>query len=293
MTSKRLKNSRSDDQGDRRWSRAAIVISAISLIVSVVFQSYQIHRDRVQKHDDSITSGKLAGRIDVLSTSVRVLTGVAAPQLQQAIDDSLRSAIESKDVNLVGEKAAKVAASIRILDGAQVMATSANLSSQSDQMLQLVHSNETLPSVWDAATQLVTYKSAVESRFKADSSKNCFETFERYTPHPNLIDSHIDDMLLNSCYLVIDDVVGFDRSQFGKTFSIERSIDPSKRLRLVLTDVKVVYRGGTQVLPFFEMIGSNCTFELASKAVPDLAARQFIAKLLTAELRKFTLSISS
>jgi len=148
----------------------------------------------------------------------------------------------------------------------------------------LTRSNPSSNETWAAASALISYQSLSRASFQTADSKPCFEIpVGAYVPHPKVGATLTHDVILEHCTLVIDDISAFQNSLYGKTYEKEVAEGSSKYLRLLLSNVQLVYRGGVPIA-FSQIFCHDCTFTVNVSEPPAAGdGRSLIRQLLASQ----------
>lgn len=265
-----------------------IVVGVVSILVPHEAQHFDLTVDaRIEAKLNPIV-GQL-NAADQKLTKLQSTLDTLQPFIQELVKRRMDEAASlpqrefNKRLPSISNTVSAATSSQTILDTTSVQAV--------NRKLYMALQDEAPVNGWDTAARLVTYRSKSASGFSQVSLPNCFTTFDKYTPHPVLGASHFADMLFGRCRLQIDDTEGFWKSPFGKIFLSEMAKDKEAKLRLLLTDVQIVSKGGAMI-PFDELFAKNCTFDIQPVASPQPPQKRFLKDLLKTDFAKERISIS-
>jgi hypothetical protein len=188
-----------------------------------------------------------------------------------------------------------VAAQVQIARSAGKKATTPNsgkaAKALSTSIATVANQHPDVPQVWNAAAQLISYRSDLQTDFRQDSQSSCL------TPHvsggdvsasagPDKNGSEALTIELKDCTLVLDDVDAFSRSQVEYGYEhVLMSRIPLVRI-LDLDHVTVVYKGGP-IIPVSQIVFHQCSLDFqippGNLSVPPAPARQLMQNLLAAD----------
>jgi hypothetical protein len=162
--------------------------------------------------------------------------------------------------------------------------------------------NPEIPEVWQAASELVSYRSQSQAEPLPKDLPNCLNTIvpganwdeirgpngivkvPGFSETPSTIPwmSHVT---LGHCELNLDDDGHFDETPVGQFFSEVRKRHPNVALlSLILDDARIVYSGG-KLLPVTELQFTNCVFDFRSPyLIPPKKGQALTDQLLIADL---------
>ena len=191
-----------------------------------------------------------------------------------------------------------VAAQVQVARSAGKKAVSINskrdATSLSNSVADIAAEDPDTPQVWDAAAQLISYRSELQNGFQQNSEANCFLTPGPLTATPFTVAVStengylLETMTLEHCALLLDDVDAYERSQiaYGNQHAIKLN-NTVPRLKLILNHVHVIYRGGP-IIPVFQIVFNQCNFTFqfppGIQTIPPAPAREIMENLLKADL---------
>ena len=224
-----------------------------------------------------------------VETSLRLLTATVAPRLQQAIDDSLKAALN--DSTMQPEQASRVLAKVET-DTANLRKLKATLPPQqvnqtSATLEKVVNQHPDTVSAWGAAAEMVSYRS--ELRGVPLERPDCFRTQEPEKP------TIAGPMIYHDCTLNLDDIAGlkavapwlYQYAGPGGTLTAYGQVEPV----IVLQNGTVKYSGGPMI-SIERLICENCSFMLRSpETIPPAPGRALATQLLIADLDNVALNL--
>jgi hypothetical protein len=277
MASQRSAKQRSDSIAAR-----ANVISCVSVFIVLIGVAWPIYRDI---HGDNKLDKRLIGietSIASLKASVRVLAAATAPQMQKAIDDSLSdNSGESSSLRLK-ERLNQAALTVKTLTNNGVAESPVQAKDRAQGVSKILDKYPTSDIAWSAASDFINYASASRVLFATQDYPECFaKGMQSYSPHPESFSTRRMLVAVTHCTLYLDQQKLFENSDFGARYNKEVSDGVTDQLDLYLTDVHLVYDGGT-LLKFSRLVCQGCTFDVYLPSVPSTKGQSLTRSLLAA-----------
>jgi hypothetical protein len=150
--------------------------------------------------------------------------------------------------------------------------------------------------VWQAAFQLVSYRSESSNVVSQNSKQSCFLAGDIALQQlRNTTDAVVHsgvEIIGGNCTLNLDDVDTFHSSSFSTFYEEADRRSLGKPRILALYHATIIYSGGT-VIPINQIICDACTFEFrAPLHVPPVPGRLLTDQLLTADLNDGPVKLS-
>src|ERR1017187_89925 len=256
----------------QKYALISTVTAVVMVILAAFGQGYTIYHDH--------TVGRsVDGRLTGIETSLRLLTQTVAPQLYEAVDDSLHNALV-----MPAPEAAKALdgaqASLKQLQELKVAPDTRQLNSSAALLANVTLVHPELGESWAASGQLISYRSSLEP---TASTRSCYDA-AAYNPQPDIAPDadFVFVHTFSNCTLVRSEEIAYVKSRGYQRFLAGLPHHPSNMaITLLLDNVHVVYRGGT-LINVASFVFHNCTFEFSLPATPPDQGKHLIRELLTA-----------
>jgi hypothetical protein len=270
------------DEHNKRTFRLALASLIVSGLLAGGNLAYQIIRDHSSK-------ASLEARFVKIETALRILTGAAAPQLEKAVDDSLRSALaEPTKAKPNAEFAGQV---IRQMGDANITMSNATIKNASEHLESLIENKADIAEVWTTAGQFLTYRSEMLSGWAQTALPSCSKQLPvglatnkasvptsdgRYT-----VEVTHGPMVYRNCKIILD--------------SPEATATLSQYLNLgdlVFKQCAIFYHGGpivfvpvrvatqTVTAPTGKLIFTDCLFNFSLPRVPPIEGQKLVTTVL-------------
>jgi hypothetical protein len=171
----------------------------------------------------------------------------------------------------------------------------ANLIKLSSAVKQVAMKSPEIPEVWQAAFQLVSYRSESTRPLAPIHLPNCADDLtllqQLSTAPPRAQESKFT-VNLSSCALNLDDDGSFAQTALGKFFEETRKRSPGDESTIHIFSGTITYSGG-KVLPADRIDFENCLFDFKTPQTPPPSSGKSLAdQLLTADLHKGSVYLS-
>lgn len=185
------------------YNRSSLRVAIASIIVTVVLWTgnfaYGIWKDhRTVQSSDS--------RFANIETSLRLLTATVAPQLQKAIDDSLRSALSTPADTADNIRYAKAA--ISQLRESHIAIQPAAAAQTAQKLAELSIADKSSPEIWSTAAEFVTYRSESLTNWRQISLPVCTNEPLQFAYDEIRKDGHVTvthgPITFSNCKIILD-----------------------------------------------------------------------------------------
>lgn len=224
-----------------------------------------------------------------IGSTLRLLTATVAPQLLQAVNDNLESALKADPTqqDKVSQAFAKVENDTSNLRKLKAKLPSSTVEKSAKLLEKAVTLDPDNPYAWRAASQLISYHSELIGQVETNRP-DCYKT-----EGPGDWDKK-KTVRYHDCTLNLDDVGGLYAVAPRLVFRGMNFFGGVRyKLIIELTNATVRYSGGP-VIEIEQLVCRNCSFEFGSpKEVPPLSGQAISKQLLTADLKNFSWSPSN
>jgi hypothetical protein len=217
--------------------------------------------------------------------------------IKQKLDDrglgSIVSSLEHpKSQQQLAANLSLVASEVRVARQDGKKPNNEKLARLSSAVKEVVATNPELPETWQAAFQLVSYRSQSLKESNQASLRSCLDSPIALAQYRNTIaaaDKHLiqlpknpDFMIVSSnCVLNLDDDGSFVHSAAWRFFEEVRKRFPENRVKFSLQNATIVYSGGPMI-PIDGLGFVNCVFDFRNPAsVPPRAGQLLAGQLLS------------
>lgn len=192
---------------------------------------------------------------------------------------------------------ATVVAQVQTARANHAKPNTAKLEALSGAVSQVLKKDDSLPEGWQAAGQLISYRTQVSTSPNLGYcvSRPWTQTFQTGSDDEDASKLpqgafRVSEIKFHDCTLVLDDVSSFENSDADRWAM--RATPRKKVVVLELYNVHVVYRGGA-VVPVDSVLFSDCTFEFQTLSPPPATGQQLTKSLLAAaDLRSVSVELS-
>jgi len=267
------------EQDARRSFRLSVIAIIVSGAIGVGNLLYQMYRDRSNRTSAEVRFGKI-------ETSLRLLTGTVAPQLQKAVDDSLKGAL-SGDQGKAKSELEFARTAIKQLREANVSQPSAAFEATSQHVENLVKAKADIPETWATAAEFISYRSALTHEDLSQLKKSLPRCVDMQ-PHPattaEAISPGEQTVKINPAYYE-NCQVELDSPGQDAMISLFAQKNPALTFRHCL----VIYKGGIVRLQLgmWPLMFENCLWEFSVSGTPPASGQKVTETLLAGNLDSF------
>ncbi len=261
-------------EANKKWHWIALVVTAVTLVALGIWSAWltvNLHRTArdLQAVKQKISDGGLGS----------IVAQLGEPKSSEQLAAILAIIASEVRYDRAGDRPPKLA----------------NLTKLSSAVKQVAIKSPEIPEVWQAAFQLVSYRSESTLPLARIHLPNCADdltSLQLLSMSPPKAPDSKFTVSLSSCALNLDDDGSFAQTALGKFFEEARKRNPGNENTIHLFAGTITYSGG-KLLPVDRIDFENCLFDFKPpQMLPPDSGKLIADQLLTADLRKGSIDLS-